>query len=120
MNIQKWYGLPPDREYDRHTLSFKTAIAAVAVKYAAYLAALEGYIDLAANDTITGSYPLPRTIGFMALGFIAGEFGQHQLERCRLSKFDDKSLPIDNGATEVLENENNVAKPHNEEDDTQN
>lgn len=119
MSIQKWYGLPPDREYDRHTLSFKTAVAAVTVKYAVYLGALESYIDLAANDTITGSYPLPRTIGFIALGFIAGEFGQHQLERCRLSKSDDKSPPSDNGVTEIVEDENNVAEPHDEEDATQ-
>lgn len=84
MNINKWYGQPPDRRYNRHSLEFKSAVAAIPLKIGAYLGALEAYVDLAVNDSIYGDYPLARVAILAAAGFASGEFGERQLEAARL------------------------------------
>lgn len=84
MDINKWYGLPPDRRYNRHSLNFRSAVAALPLKFLGYMAAAEAYIDLAMSDSIPLDYPIARIVGFTALGFIAGEFGERRLENCRL------------------------------------
>lgn len=84
MNINKWYGQPPDRRYNRHSFEFKSAVAAIPLKIGAYLGALEAYVDLAVNDSIYGDYPLARVAILAAAGFASGEFGERQLEAARL------------------------------------